>query len=66
MQDPAGFQFAIRPIQGGGWVWETWERGSDVRADGGVVRTKAEAAALVVRAIARGMTDDAGLHAHAA
>jgi hypothetical protein len=54
----SGFQFAITPIRGG-WVWETWERDSGHRAAGGVAETKALAAALVVRAIARSMVPGA-------
>ena len=53
-------RFSICP-HGDGWRWETVDPAGR-RRDGGIVRTRALAAALVIRDICRAQTADADHH----
>lgn len=53
----AGYHFRIRP-DADGWSWQTMDTAGAIKA-GGQAPTKAIAAALVIRTIARAMTAEA-------
>jgi hypothetical protein len=59
MRDHASFGYRIRET-GDGWSWTTFDRSGRVQ-DRGEAPSKAVAAALVIRALARAAAPDAGL-----
>lgn len=59
MRDHISFGYRIRET-GEGWDWTAFDRTGRVQARG-LAPTKAVAAALVIRALARSATPDAGL-----
>jgi hypothetical protein len=58
MMQHSGYQWTIRP-SGDAWTWQAMNRDDGSVAAQGAARTRAEAAAFLVRAIARGVSDGA-------
>jgi len=52
MPDQAGFKFKIRQLNAG-WSWTVYAECDGARVGGGVVATRAQAAAFVIRFITR-------------
>lgn len=51
----SGYRWSLR-LHGGGWQWRVEGRDDLVQVDGGLAPTRATAAALMIRAIARAST----------
>jgi len=60
MPDQAGFKFKIRPLSAG-WSWAVHAETDGARLGGGVVATRAQAAAFVIRFITRRLHPGAAL-----
>jgi len=53
----SGYRWTLRP-QGDAWRWQVEGRDGAEPVEGGLAPTRAAAAALLIRAIARGVTAD--------